>query len=66
MVLCVDRGFEVQHAVPLVSVAEERESMDGSGIAEEVFGLYDEFVVLRVGLHEVGQFLDALVGNGIA
>lgn len=40
--------------------------MDRSGIAEEVFGLYDEFVVLRVSLHEVGELLYALVGNGIA
>lgn len=32
-VLRVNRRLEIQHAAPLVSVAEERKTVDGGGIA---------------------------------
>ena len=66
VVLCVDGGLEAQHAAPLVAVAEEGKPVDGSRIVKEVFCFYDEFVAVRVGLHEVGELLDALVGDGVA
>lgn len=60
-VFLLDRCFKLQHLLPLVSVAEQTEAMQGHSLAQKYFAFYEELRCEGVCVHEIGQLFDEIV-----